>query len=95
MFNGIELKLAVLTFPFSLYFPERRLIMTFQRIELCKGTALYLTNSEIQSLLAQKPEIFKKGLQRGKAFKRAESKSGQCEAKFSEHEGNILKSYLQ
>jgi hypothetical protein len=45
--------------------------MDFIKIPL-KGCTIYLTNGEINKLLIMQPEVFKKGIERGKAFLRQE-----------------------
>jgi hypothetical protein len=62
---------------------------SYHRLELPKMTVI-LTSGELVYLLQKDTEVFKKGLQRGKAFKRVESKQAQYERKLSDYESRKL-----
>ena len=53
----------------------------FTEIKLSSSCTVYLTTSEINSLLMQNTEIYKKAIARGKHFKRSESAHARTEQK--------------
>jgi hypothetical protein len=55
---------------------------------------LYLYSDEILDLLYQNRELFQKGLERGKAIKRTESKKAQYEKKLANQEADFLKNFI-
>jgi hypothetical protein len=69
--------------------------MTYIQVKLSSRCELFLTIKEINTMLMQNPEIFKRAVSRGKAFRRAESKNDQYEKKFSNHESQRLNDLLQ
>jgi hypothetical protein len=66
----------------------------YHRFDLPRMT-VYLTSGELVYLLQKDIELFKKGLERGKAFKRAEAKNKQYEKKISNFESQLLNDLIQ
>jgi hypothetical protein len=56
----------------------------YHRIDLPKTSGVYLTDSEMLKMLMQHKDIYRLGLERGKAFKRANSLRARIEQKRSE-----------
>ena len=69
-------------------------MVKYHRIELTKMT-VFLSSAEILGLLSQNKELFQKGLERGKAIKRSESKKDQYEKKLAREEASFLKRFIQ
>ena len=69
--------------------------MNYHELKLAPKMTVYLTNSEILKMLLENETICRIGLERGKAFKRAESQKVRCENKLGEHQSQILNDLLE
>jgi hypothetical protein len=68
-------------------------MVKYHRIELPKMT-VFLSSAEILGLLNQNNNLFQKGLERGKAFKRVEGKKEQYAKKLGKQEADFLNKFI-
>lgn len=68
-------------------------MVKLHKLDLPKLT-IYLNSEEILQLLNKNNELFLRGIERGKAIKRAESKKAQYEKKQAKHEADFLKKFI-
>ena len=68
-------------------------MVKLHKLDLPRMT-VYLSSEEVLDLLHHNSETFQKGLERGKAIKRAESKKAQYEKKLANQEADFLKKFI-
>ena len=68
-------------------------MVKLHKLDLPRMT-VYLSSEEVLDLLHRNSETFQKGLERGKAIKRAESKKAQYEKKLGRQEADFLNKFI-